>query len=370
MISGQTLVQILEKWAPRKLAMDWDNPGLAVGELSRKISKVLLTLTVTEGTVEYAAKNDFDFIIAHHPLFYKPVKSLRWDTPLGKIVYKAIKSDIMIYSAHTNMDIAANGINDILAEALDLQNIQVLKETFREKLKKLVVFVPKGYEDVVRNALGNAGAGYIGNYSHCSYNTDGFGTFKPLAGTKPFIGKEGKLEKTDEVRIETIVPENLLKKVVSAMLKVHPYEEVAFDIYPLENFGSVSGLGRIGYVKEPVTLKTFCEVVKQKLDISYLRVVGDLDKNISKIAVCGGAGSDLAQVAAFHGADVFVTGDVKYHEAVDAKAVDLAIVDAGHFSTENLLIPLLKEYLEQETNSMGKKVEISIYKDQDPFVIV
>ena len=189
MISAHTLVQIIEKWAPRKFAMEWDNPGLAVGELSRKVSKVLLTLTVTYGTTEYAAKNNFDLIIAHHPLFYKPVKSLRWDTPLGKIVYKAIKNDIMIYSAHTNMDIAANGINDILAKALDLQNTKVLKETYQEELKKLVVFVPKNYEDVVRSALGNAGAGYIGNYSHCSFNADGFGTFKPLAGTKPFIGK-------------------------------------------------------------------------------------------------------------------------------------------------------------------------------------
>jgi dinuclear metal center YbgI/SA1388 family protein len=370
MISCQTLVQILEKWAPKRLAMDWDNPGLAIGELSNNISKVLLTLTVTLETVEYAANNGFEMIISHHPLFFKPLKSLRKDTPLGKVVYEAVKNDIVIYSAHTNLDAACGGINDIFAMALELQQITVLKQTYEEGLKKLVVFVPKGYEDTVRNAMGDAGAGHIGNYSHCSFNTEGFGTFKPLAGTKPFIGEEGKLEKANEIRIETIISDNLQKKVINAMLKAHPYEEVAFDIYPLENPGKTYGFGRIGYTQEPVILKDFCETVKQKLGISHTRVVGDLNKKISKVAVCGGAGSDLAKVAAFFGSDVLVTGDVKYHEALDAKAAGLAIIDAGHFSTENLLLPVLKEYLEHETGLMNKKVKICVYKDEDPFAIV
>lgn len=370
MISCQTLVQILEKWAPRRLAMDWDNPGLAIGELSAKISKVLLTLTVTLETVEYAANNGFKMIISHHPLFFKPLKSLKKDTPLGKIVYEAVKNDIVVYSAHTNMDAACGGINDILAEVLELQQVTILKQTYEEELKKLVVFVPKGYEDTVRNAMGDAGAGHIGNYSHCSFNTDGFGTFKPLAGTKPFIGEEGKLEKTDEIRIETIIPETFQKKVINAMLKAHPYEEVAFDVYSLENPGRKFGFGRIGYTKEPIILKKFCETVKQKLGTSHIRVVGDLNKCISKVALCGGAGSDLAQAAAFSGADVLVTGDVKYHEALDAKATGIAIIDAGHFSTENLLLPVLKEYLEQETRLLNRQVEMSIYKDEDPFVII
>ncbi|HHV19628.1 MAG TPA: Nif3-like dinuclear metal center hexameric protein, partial [Thermoanaerobacterales bacterium] len=340
MISCQTLVQMLEKWAPKRLAMDWDNPGLAIGELSRNISKVLLTLTVTLETVKYAANSGFEMIISHHPLFFKPLKSLRKDTPLGKIVYEAVKNDIVIYSAHTNMDAACGGVNDILATVLELQQIRVLKQTYEERLKKLVVFAPKGYEDTVRNAMGDAGAGHIGNYSDCSFNTEGFGTFKPLDGTKPFIGEKGKLEKANEIRIETIIPENLQKKVINAMIKAHPYEEVAFDIYPLENPGKVYGFGRIGYTKEPVKLKNYCETVKQKLGIPHIRVVGDLNKIISKVAVCGGAGSDLAQTAAFLGSDVLVTGDVKYHEALDAKTADLAIIDAGHFSTENLLLPV------------------------------
>lgn len=370
MISCQSLVQILEKWAPRKLAMEWDNPGLAIGDLSCEVSKVLLTLTVTSETIDFAAENAYEMIISHHPLFFKQLKSLNRDTPLGKIVYKAIKNDIVIYSAHTNMDVACGGVNDILVNSLNLEQIQILRQTYRERLNKLVVFVPRGYEDAVRNAICDAGAGHIGNYSHCSFSTDGFGTFKPLSGTNPFIGEHNKLQKADEIRIETIIPESIQKKVINAMIKAHPYEEVAFDIYPLDNPGEKFGLGRIGCTKEPMALKEFCEIVKHKLNTSHVRVVGDINKKISKVAVCGGAGSDLIHAAAFCGAHVLVTGDVKYHEAIDAKEVGLAIIDAGHFSTENILLPVLKEHLEQQTKLLNKQVEISIYKDNDPFVII
>lgn len=370
MISCQTLVQILEKWAPKKLAMDWDNTGLAIGDLSGEVSRVLLTLTVTPKSVEFAAKNSYEMIISHHPLFFSPLKSLKRDTALGKIIYKAIKNDIVIYSAHTNLDVASGGINDILAERFNLEQVQVLKQTYRESLFKLVVFVPIAYADAVRNAMCDAGAGHIGNYSHCTFNTDGIGTFVPLAGTSPFIGEQNKLERTDEIRIETIVPEGILKRVINAMIKAHPYEEVAYDIYPLENPGKEFGLGRIGYVKEPITLKEFCKTVKHKLNIPYLRVIGDLNKKISKVALCGGAGADLIQAAAFFGADVLVTGDIKYHEALDAEDLGLAVIDAGHFATENIVLPALKEYLEKQTKLLKKEVKISVYEDVDPFVTI
>jgi len=370
MISCQTLIQILEKWAPKKLALDWDNPGLAIGDLSGEISSVLLTLTVTSESVKFAVENNYEMIIAHHPLFFRPLKSLRKDTPLGEIVYNAIKNDIVIYSAHTNLDIAGGGINDILADLLNLERIQVLRPTYREKLNKLVVFVPKGYEDAVRNAMCDAGAGHIGNYSHCTFNTGGTGTFMPLAGTNPFIGEQYKLEKADEVRIETIVPESIQKIVINAMIKAHPYEEVAYDIYPLDNSGKEFGLGRIGHIKEPTTLREFCNDVKEKLDISYLKVSGDFDKTISKVAICGGAGADLIQAAAFFGADVLVTGDIKYHDALDAKKLGLAVIDAGHFGTEKIILPVLKDYLVQQTKSINKEVKISIYEDTEPFMIM
>lgn len=370
MTSCQNIMNIIEKLAPKKLMLEWDNPGLMVGDFSKDVGKILVTLTVTPEVMDYAVKNRFDMIISHHPVIFKPLKSLRWDLPLGKIIASAIRHGIVIYSAHTNLDVAWDGINDVLTKALELADVQIMKKTYEEPLKKIVVFVPRGYEQTVRDAMGDAGAGFIGNYSHCSFNINGTGTFKPLEGTHPFIGKAGNLEHVDEVRVETIVPEGLVKKVISAMLKVHPYEEVAYDIYPVENQGKMYGLGRIGRLKSPMTLKEFGEMVKQKLRATFVKVTGDLSKPVSKVALCGGAAGELFHVAAMKGADVFISGDVKYHDALDALELGLSIIDAGHFPTENLIIPVLKDYLKKEIEKLGEEVEIDIYEGKDPFTVL
>lgn len=370
MISCQTVVNIMEKLAPKKLAYDWDNPGMMVGDFARSVDKILTTLTVTEQTVDYAIKNGYGMIVSHHPLIFKPIKALRYDLPLGKILYKAIKNDIVIYSAHTNLDVAFGGVNDVLADALQLENIAVLKPYMKEELKKVVIYVPKGFEEDVRNALFQAGAGHIGNYSHCSFNVEGYGTYKPLEGTQPFIGKIGNVEKTGEYRIETVVPENLVNKVINAAIKVHPYEEVAYDIFPLDNDNIELGLGRIGTLKSEMNLKDFSDFVKKCLNATYIRVVGNFSKPVRKVALCGGAGADLISTAKFRGADVYITGDVKYHDAVDAKSVDIAVIDAGHFATENLMMPKLAKYLTEQAEAMHQDVKIEVYTDEEPFVIV
>lgn len=370
MISCQTVVNIIERLAPKKTALEWDNTGMMIGDFSRSIDKVLTVLTVTEQSVDFAINNGFGMIVAHHPLIFRPIKNLCQDSPLGKIIYKAIKNDIVIYSAHTNLDAALGGVNDVLAKALELKNTAVLKSTFEEDLKKIVIYAPTGFEDDIRDALFHAGAGHIGDYSHCSFNVKGFGTFKPLEGTSPFIGKVGNVEKAEEYRIETVVPHNLVKKVISAVSKVHPYEEMAYDIFPIENKGTASGLGRIGVLKEPMMLKDFCEFVKQCLNVKNVRVTGDLLTHVSKVAVCGGAGSDLISVAKFAGADVYVTGDVKYHDAIDAKALGLTVIDAGHFNTENLMIPVLADYISEQAKAIGQYVEVKVYNDEDPFEII
>lgn len=370
MISCQTIMQIIEKLAPKKLAYDWDNPGLAIGDFSQKVKKVLFVLTVTPKIVDYAVKNGYDMIISHHPLLFKPLKSIRRDLPQGEIIYNAIKNDIIVYSAHTNLDIANGGVNDVLVEAFDLRDVQVLSKTKNDRLKKVVVFVPESHKDVVRTAMIDVGAGFIGNYSKCTFNTKGYGTFKPEDNTNPYIGEKGKLEKVSEVRIETIVPESKLKKVINAMLKAHPYEEVAYDIYPLENRGKSLGIGRIGYLKKSITLKEFCELVKVKLDTEAVRVVGDLSRKIQKVAVSGGSGASLIPTALFQGADVILTGDIKYHDALDAQVSGIAVVDAGHFPTENIVLPKLADFVNKEVQKLGKDVKISIYKDKDPFVVV
>ncbi|MDN5330964.1 MAG: hypothetical protein PWP45_189 [Tepidanaerobacteraceae bacterium] len=370
MISIQMVINLIEKLAPKKLSLEWDNVGLMVGAGSAKVKKILIVLTVTPGVVDYAVVNGVDLIISHHPVIFKPLNSIRQDLPVGKMIIEAIKHDIAIYSAHTNLDVAKGGINDLLAQKLELENVEVLEKTFEDSLKKIVVYVPKGYEDVVRDSMGNAGAGHIGNYSHCSFNVSGIGTFKPLEGSNPFLGQLGELEKVEEVRIETIAPASRVKKIINAMLKVHPYEEVAYDIYPVENEGCTFGLGRIGYLKTPVTLYELCTIIKQKLEVEFLRVVGEPRKKVSKIALCGGAGGSLISKAIFAGADVYITGDIKYHEAEEAKAAGIALIDAGHYSTEKIILNFLAEYLKKELQALDNEVSIEVFDEGDPIKIV
>ncbi|HEX6922308.1 MAG TPA: Nif3-like dinuclear metal center hexameric protein, partial [Bacillales bacterium] len=217
-----------------------------------------------------------------------------------------------------------------MAEALGLTDTQVLVPTNESELKKLVVFVPKEHAEGVRQALGSVGAGYIGNYSHCTFNSAGTGTFMPQEGTNPYIGTTGKLEKAEEVKIETIIPSELQSKVIRAIIKAHPYEEATYDLYPLDNQGEVFGAGRVGVLQKEMTLREFAEHVKKAFEVDGVRVVGDLDDTIRKVAVLGGSGDDYMSNARFKGADVYVTGDVYYHTAHDAWMEGLNVVDPGH----------------------------------------
>lgn len=328
-VNGHEVIQLFEQFAPKKYAMEGDKIGLLVGRLNQPVSNVLIALDVVEEVVDEAIKNNCQLIIAHHPLIYRPLQKITTDTTYGRIIEKLIKHDIAVYAAHTNLDIANGGVNDLLAEALGLTDIDVLVPTYETKLKKLVCYVPKDHAAVLKEALGNAGAGFIGNYSHCAFSVEGIGQFLPRENTNPYIGVQGKLEEVEEVRVETVYPENIEKKVLSAMFKVHPYEEVAYDLYPLHNKGEVLGLGKIGTIKE-MTLKEFANHVKEALEVDCVRVVGDLDAKIKKVAVLGGDGNKYFMSAKFSGADVYVTGDVYYHVAHDAMMEGLNIVDPGH----------------------------------------
>lgn len=366
----QTIAGMMDKLAPRKLAQDWDNVGLIIGNQSKDVSKVLVALDATIDVVEEAINKKADMIITHHPVIFKPIKNIRTDSPLGHILVELIKHDIPLYVAHTNFDITNNGMNDILCNILGIYNEEVLEVTYTEGYKKIVVYVPQGYEEIVKNAMCNVGAGFIGNYSNCTFQTQGIGSFKPLEGANPFIGEIGKIEKTQEIRIETIVPQKILNKVINAMLKVHPYEEVAYDVYPVENGVIEYGLGRIGYIKG-TTLKELSEQVKSKLKVPNLRVVGDLKKTINKVAVCGGSGASLIPKAAFCGADVLITGDIGYHDAVDAKHLGLSLIDAGHFGTENIAVKFIAEYIIDEVQKQGWELEVIVSEEQkDPFTYV
>lgn len=345
---GQTVVQLVEKLAPKALAMEGDEAriGLQVGTLQKEVRRVMVALDVLEPVVDEAIAKNVDLIIAHHAVIFRPIRHVRTDLPQGRLLEKCIKHDIAVYVVHTNLDVAGGGLNDWLAEELGLQKTEVLIALQREKLKKIVVFIPVDHVEVVMNAMAEAGAGWIGNYSHCTFQIPGTGTFMPREGTNPFIGRQGALERVAEVRLETIVPSSIQSRVIRAMIEAHPYEEVAYDVYPLEQEGAVSGLGRKGELPEPMTLEAFARRVKETFGLQGLRYVGPPEKPVKKVGIIGGDGNSFIARAATCGIDVLVTGDVYYHTAHEAMAAGLALVDPGHH-VEQVMKRRLAHYLQQ-----------------------
>jgi len=358
----------IEEWARPELAEDWDRIGLLVGSPADEVDKVLVTLDVTADVITEAVNEKVQLIVSHHPLFRDPIPFLRSDIYPASHICRLIKEGIALYAAHTNLDAAPGGINDLLADRLGLVDVDLLLCTNEERLYKLVVFVPEGYEDTVRQTICSQGAGWIGNYSDCTFQTKGIGTYKPLEGTNPFIGETGKLEKTPEFRIETIVPESRLKKVVREMLAAHPYEEVAYDIYPLKNRGNRAGLGRVGRLPEPMTLAAFAEKVKADLGLEIVKITGDPQKLVSKVALCGGSAMDLLKHAVRSGADAYLTGDVRHHGALDALDQGIALVDAGHYGTESVIVPVLADYIAKKAKETGEELTVMTSRIKtDPF---
>jgi dinuclear metal center YbgI/SA1388 family protein len=365
-VNGFELIQLFEQFSPRSYAMEGDRVGLQIGTLNKPVERVLTALDVLENVIDEAIEKDVQLIIAHHPPIYRPLKKLTTDNVSGKMIEKLIKHNIAVYAAHTNLDIATGGVNDMLADALGLENTSVLVPTLEKVFKKLVVYVPVENAEEIRRVLGASGAGAIGNYSHCTFSSNGEGRFLPGDNTNPYIGRPGKPESVGEVRIETIVPEPLIKKVVNAMLKAHPYEEVAYDVYSLENRGEALGLGRIGSIKE-MTLRQFAEKVKKAFEVEHVRVVGELDSTIRKVAVLGGDGNKYFTHAKFKGADVYVTGDIYYHTAHDAMMEGLNMIDPGH-NVEKIMKKGLAKVLTNMCENKGFDVAIFPSEvDTNPF---
>ncbi|MDP4083486.1 MAG: Nif3-like dinuclear metal center hexameric protein [Bacillota bacterium] len=368
-VNGHEIIQLFEQFSPKDLAMEGDKIGLQIGRLNKKVHRVMIALDVLENVVDEAIEKDVQLIIAHHPLIYRPLQKITTDMGPGKIIEKLIKHEIAVYAAHTNLDVATGGVNDLLADAIGLENAEVLIPTFEHSLKKLIVYVPIDHEDTIRKVLGEAGAGFIGNYSHCSFSSNGTGRFLPGENTNPYRGSQGTIDEVKEVKIETIVPENILKKVVTAMVKAHPYEEVAYDIYPLENKGQQLGLGRIGMIKE-TTLGDFAEKVKSTLEVNRVRVVGELHSKVKKVAILGGDGNKYFSQAKFKGADVYVTGDIYYHTAHDAMMLGLNMIDPGH-NVEKVMKKGLTAVLNNLCKKYGYEVEIFPSElNTDPFQFI
>ncbi|MDA8430645.1 MAG: Nif3-like dinuclear metal center hexameric protein [Geobacteraceae bacterium] len=362
------ILGIINKIAPATLAESWDNSGLQVGDPSAAISRIMVALDATPGVVEAAIAAGCQLLVTHHPLIFKPQKSISVATPQGRLIHSAIRGGLAIVSMHTNYDIVAGGLNDVLAQRLGLSSCTVLQVTSGQELAKLVVFVPETHLEQVRSAL-LPHAESMGAYRDCSFAAPGEGTFTPLEGAVPCIGSVGVFEKVREYRLELLVDRARLAQTLKVLIAVHPYEEPAFDVYPLHNEGSQRGLGRVGYLSEAMSLAACATQVGTQLAASGVRFVGNPAATIKKVALCSGSGASVMRAAVRAGADALVTGDVKYHEARDAEDLGIALIDAGHFSTEIIMAADIRLRLQQrlvEAGCDGCRV-VASPAEQDPF---
>jgi len=368
--TNSDIFKLMEKWAPKSLAYDWDNVGLQVGSYNKPVKKIMVTLDVLESVVDEAIENEVDLIIAHHPLLFKPLNQLNLDNWRGRVIQKLIQHNITVYAAHTNLDMATGGVNDMLADLLGLENTGVLVETDPEAIYKFAVYVPETHLEPVTDALSKEGAGHLGNYSHCTFQSKGTGTFMPLTQANPFIGKQNELERVNEIKVETIVKESILANVLHAVKNAHPYEEVAYDIFPLKNVDDKLGLGRVGTLNEPITLDKFIDYVKKSLGVDNLRVSGNLSKKIKRVAILGGSGEKYLFAARNKKADVYITGDMSFHFAQEAIEMGISVIDAGHY-IEQVMKSGTKDYLDQyiQNGSMeDSNIEVIVSKvNTDPF---
>lgn len=340
------IISAIERFAAPELQEDYDNAGLITGNGSWNCTGVLCTLDVTVDVVREAKEHECNLIVAHHPIVFRGLKRINGKTYVEQVVIEAIKNDIAIYAAHTNLDNVVLGVNGRIAQKLGLQNISILQPRHK-MLRRLITFAPIDKAEAVRQAVFAAGAGHIGNYSECSFNSEGTGTFKAEAGADPYVGEVGRQHQERETKIEIVFPFYLENQVVKALIDNHPYEEVAYDIFTMENVHFGIGAGVVGTLEGPVEEKEFLKFVRETFGVGCIRHTPLLGKPVNKVAVCGGAGSFLIKAARSMGADIYITADVKYHEFFDAEG-RMVIADIGHYESEQFTVDLLHDLLEEK----------------------
>ncbi len=340
------IVSALEELAPPGLQESYDNSGLLVGDPLQSITGVLICLDSTEAIIDEAVGKGCNLVVAHHPIIFSGLKRITGKNYIERTVIKAIRNEVAIYAIHTNLDNVQHGVNGKIAEKLGLKNLRVLSPKGGELLK-LEVFVPIGQAEDIRRAVFDAGGGHIGNYDECSFSSKGDGTFRPLHGANPALGEMGERHTESEFNLSFLVPKWLKTKVHAAMVKAHPYEEVAHQWIALQNNHQEVGSGMVGELAEPIEVADFLERVKGTMRVSMLRHTKPVSKHVKRIAVCGGSGSFLLNDAIAAGADVFVTADFKYHQFFDADN-RIVIADIGHFESEQFTIELLGDWFKQK----------------------
>jgi dinuclear metal center YbgI/SA1388 family protein len=351
------VIGALDRRYPPRTAEPWDAVGLQVGDRTAPATRVLFTVDVTDAVVDEAIEWRADLIVSHHPLLFEPLTTVTSDTGRGRLVRRLIASGCAVYAAHTNADKANPGVNDALARALDVVNTSPLVPEMTPALLSLVYYVPVGDHQRVLSAVFEAGAGHVGDYDHAAFTLSGTGQFRPLPGANPAIGQVGVDEFVEEHRVEVVVPLELAGPVVDALVSAHPYEEVAHHLVSVQSRPSTAGIGRVGDLREPMTLQAFAEVVAKALPATHhgVRVAGDLGQAVSRVAVCGGSGADLIPVARASGADVYVTSDLKHHVTLDTAADGgPALVDISHWAGESLWLFRAAELLREDVMNLGR----------------
>lgn len=340
------IINFLDKIAPPVLQEGYDNAGLLTGNPTAECSAVLVCLDAIESVVDEAISTGCNLVVAHHPIIFRGLKRITGANYIERTIIKAIKHDIAIYAIHTNLDNILTGVSGEMAKKLGLQELEPL-EGKPGLLKKLYTFAPVADAEKVRTAIFNAGAGHIGNYSECSFNSEGTGTFKGGADSQPYVGKPGTRHEEQEVKIEVIFPAWLQAPIVKALLESHPYEEVAYDIIALENSFNKVGSGILGTLPQPIGEAALLQVLKEQFGLKLIRHTAYIGRLISKVALCGGAGSFLINNALRRGADAYITADLKYHEFFDADG-KMLLADIGHYESEQFTITLLYDILREK----------------------
>jgi dinuclear metal center YbgI/SA1388 family protein len=365
------IIAMLETIAPASMAEAWDNVGLQVGERKWPVKNIWIALDPTLDVVTQACKKGADLLITHHPLIFSPLRSIDTGTPIGKVIEMAMHHQMAIFAAHTNLDSAANGLNEEFSLRIGLKDLKVLHKQNRNDFVKLVFFVPLDDEEKVLSALFETPAGRIGDYTSCSFRVQGKGTFKPGPSAKPFTGKRGEISHVEEIRIETVLQRDDIPAVLEHIKARHSYETMAYDIYPIHMNEIKQGLGRIGDLERNMKLFALAEKIKQVFKAASLRVVGRPNYNVKRVAVSTGSGSGLIDSFLLSGADVFISGDLHYHNARAVEAAGLALIDIGHFASERIVIDVLAERLRKVLNKNRSGVKIHKSEvEKDPFVIL
>jgi dinuclear metal center YbgI/SA1388 family protein len=335
------IISCLESFAPLSFQESYDNAGLITGNPEQTVESVLLCIDVTEEVIGEAISLRSGMIISHHPILFTAIKKITGSNYVERCLIKAIRNNIALYAMHTNVDAVREGVNRIICDKIGLENTRILLPR-QEELRKLVFFVPPDHAGVVREKIFEAGAGVIGNYDQCSFNAPGEGTFRGSEESSPYVGKKGKIHHEKELRVETIYPKHRQSAIISALLTAHPYEEVAYDIYPVENVYPAAGLGMIGQLRKPVDETDFLKKVKKIFSAGGIRHTRLLNRKIRTVAVCGGSGSILLQEAIRQEADLFLTADFKYHQFFDADG-KIVVFDIGHYESEQFTTEIFHE---------------------------